>query len=194
MPKPTTRNEKRNVAIVEAALLVFARYGFKKTSMDDLAKGAGLSRQGLYLHFKTKEALFKEAVVRALDGQREGFHAALAQQALSLEERLLAAFLAYHGNLIGAPLWEHLDELMAAAMELMAPAFAKVEQDVVAELTRVLRAHGAPASRKGDGPSAKELAEHLYASSHGWKDRGVTQAVYLQGMRVAIQLTCQRLD
>ena len=32
-----------------------ARYGFKKTSMDDVAQAAGVSRQGLYLYFDTKE-------------------------------------------------------------------------------------------------------------------------------------------
>src|SRR5258708_36742368 len=49
----------RRLAILEAATPVFLRYGYKKTSMDDLARAAGLSRQGLYLHFENKEALFK---------------------------------------------------------------------------------------------------------------------------------------
>ena len=47
----------RRAAILETAMRVFLRYGFKKTSMDDLARAAGLSRQGLYLHYRTKEEL-----------------------------------------------------------------------------------------------------------------------------------------
>ena len=37
MAEPTETSSPRRLAILEAALEVFARYGFKKTSMDDLA-------------------------------------------------------------------------------------------------------------------------------------------------------------
>ena len=42
-----------------AATAIFLRYGFKKTSMDDVAQAAGVSRQGLYLYFDTKDFLFR---------------------------------------------------------------------------------------------------------------------------------------
>jgi len=45
-----------------AATATFLRYGFKKTSMDDVAQAAGVSRQGLYLYFDTKDFLFREAL------------------------------------------------------------------------------------------------------------------------------------
>src|ERR1700730_16069063 len=49
-------------AILVAATATFLRYGFKKTSMDDVAQAAGVSRQGLYLYFDTKDLLFREAL------------------------------------------------------------------------------------------------------------------------------------
>src|SRR5271170_5728594 len=87
----------RRAAILDAATGVFLRYGFKKTSMDDLARAAGISRQGLYLHFATKEALFKEGVLRLVTASRDAGRAALAREDLSIEERLLGAFEAVHG-------------------------------------------------------------------------------------------------
>ncbi len=39
-------------------LAVFARYGFKKTSMEDIAQAADLSRQSIYNRFGSKEAVF----------------------------------------------------------------------------------------------------------------------------------------
>ena len=45
-----------------AATAIFLRYGFKKTSMDDVARAAGVSRQGLYLYFDTKDLLFRESL------------------------------------------------------------------------------------------------------------------------------------
>jgi AcrR family transcriptional regulator len=44
--------------ILEAAEECFARYGFQKTSMEDIAREAGLSRRSVYRHFPDKSALF----------------------------------------------------------------------------------------------------------------------------------------
>jgi AcrR family transcriptional regulator len=49
-------------AILVAATAAFLRYGFKKTSMDDVARAAAVSRQGLYLYFETKDLLFRESL------------------------------------------------------------------------------------------------------------------------------------
>ncbi len=43
--------DARQAAVLEAAVGVFARYGYRKTSMDEVARAAGVSRQGLYLQF-----------------------------------------------------------------------------------------------------------------------------------------------
>jgi len=43
-------------------LPVFAQYGFKKTSMEDIARAAGLSRQSIYNRFGSKDAVFEWAV------------------------------------------------------------------------------------------------------------------------------------
>ena len=48
--------------IIEAASVTFNRYGFKKTTMDDIAYAAGKGKSSLYYYFKNKEEVF-EAVV-----------------------------------------------------------------------------------------------------------------------------------
>src|SRR5258708_12392486 len=55
-------------AILMAATGIFLRYGFKKTSMDDVARAAGVSRQGLYLYFDTKDLLFRESLQHLMSG------------------------------------------------------------------------------------------------------------------------------
>lgn len=44
--------------ILEAALILFARHGFQRTSMADIAREAGIARATLYLRFSDKRALF----------------------------------------------------------------------------------------------------------------------------------------
>ncbi len=50
--------------IIDAAARLFARYGFKKTSIDDVALAARIGKGSMYLHFASKEELFAEVVRR----------------------------------------------------------------------------------------------------------------------------------
>jgi AcrR family transcriptional regulator len=46
--------------ILSAAFTLFGRYGFRRTSMEDIALEAGLSRAALYLQFRNKEDIFRD--------------------------------------------------------------------------------------------------------------------------------------
>ncbi|MBN2237741.1 MAG: TetR/AcrR family transcriptional regulator [Bacteroidales bacterium] len=48
--------------IIEVARDVFSRYGYKKTTMDDIAVGARKGKSSIYYYFKSKEEIY-EAVV-----------------------------------------------------------------------------------------------------------------------------------
>src|SRR5689334_23132155 len=52
------RDVDRRRQIVDAARACFLRFGYAKTSLDDIAKQAGLSRPLLYRKFKNKEEIF----------------------------------------------------------------------------------------------------------------------------------------
>ncbi|HYQ56793.1 MAG TPA: TetR/AcrR family transcriptional regulator [Draconibacterium sp.] len=53
--------------IIEAAGITFERYGFKKTSMDDIAFAAGKGKSSLYYYFKNKEEVFEAVVAHEAD-------------------------------------------------------------------------------------------------------------------------------
>jgi len=48
--------------IIEVARDVFSQYGYKKTTMDDIAEGARKGKSSIYYYFKSKEEIY-EAVV-----------------------------------------------------------------------------------------------------------------------------------
>jgi len=54
--------ETRRLAILDAALTVFAAQGFMAAKLDDVADKAGVAKGTIYLHFKDKETLFEEIV------------------------------------------------------------------------------------------------------------------------------------
>src|SRR6202162_582280 len=92
----------RREALLDAAVGVFARYGYRKTSMDEVARAAGASRQGLYLQFANKEELFRKAVEHTLNNQLKAAVAALSRREDSLEFRLIAACDAWSGRFVGS--------------------------------------------------------------------------------------------
>jgi AcrR family transcriptional regulator len=189
--EPSDSGAARRTAILDAAAGVFLRYGFKKTSMDDLARAAGLSRQGLYLHFATKEALFKEALLQLVATTRAAGRAALARDDLDVEERLVSAFEAVHGQMIGQPGAEHMAELMETAAQLVGSVVDELDQGLVADVARVLRSAGVAARWKEAGIGAKDLAENLCAASAGVKHGVTTAAEYRERMRVAVRIVCR---
>src|ERR1700678_3238330 len=94
--------DTRQRALLDAAVGVFARYGFRKTSMDEVARAAGVSRQGLYLQFANKEELFRRALDHSFNSQLNAAVAALSVRGDSLEFRIIAACDAWSGRFVGS--------------------------------------------------------------------------------------------
>lgn len=46
-------------SILSAAQVQFSRYGYRRTSMEDIAKETGVSRASLYSYFENKEEIFR---------------------------------------------------------------------------------------------------------------------------------------
>jgi TetR/AcrR family transcriptional regulator len=68
-PKPRkTRIQQRNSeAIIEAALEVFSKHGFRGATLDQIASAAGLSKPNLLYYFSSKEAIHAELLEGLMD-------------------------------------------------------------------------------------------------------------------------------
>lgn len=64
MARSFTEREKENIkrSLQEACKQSWTQYGYKKTSVDDLCRQAGISKGAFYLFFESKEALFCEVL------------------------------------------------------------------------------------------------------------------------------------
>jgi AcrR family transcriptional regulator len=103
--------------ILDAAVLVFRRQGFRRSSIEQAAEAAGLTRQALYHHFKSREALFR-AVIERLHENALAAEIAAAEAAekagKNLADILIAEITARLNQLI-APLEGslHIEELFS---------------------------------------------------------------------------------
>ena len=68
MRKPKTRIQQRNhAAILSAGLDVFSRFGFRGSTLDQIAEAAGLSKPNLLYYFPSKEAIHTVLLEHLLD-------------------------------------------------------------------------------------------------------------------------------
>lgn len=140
---PPDRPSDRLDTILDAAFRAFATYGYRRTSMDDIARGAGLSRTALYLHFRSKEDIFRSLALRYFDEAVAALAAVLDRPGLADEDRLAAAFAAKDGKFMEVVLTTpHGDELMDAGFAVTGDLAAQGEARMAAALAGWLDRRG----------------------------------------------------
>jgi AcrR family transcriptional regulator len=180
------------VRLLEAALSVFLRYGFRKTSMDEVARAAHISRQGLYLHFKTKEELFVATVQYLLHSAHEAASQSLNDSSQALPERLVGAFDAVVGRFVGMFGAEAAD-LAEAGNSLVGDMIREHEGAFSESVAKALRSAGLVAAYKHAGLNARQLADTLFATARGLKHSCSSRSDFSERMSVAARALCAPL-
>jgi AcrR family transcriptional regulator len=73
--------------ILNGARDLFERFGFKKTTMEDIARQIGKSKSALYYYYKTKEEIFEAVILNEIEGSQ-----ALVAEAVKKEESATSKF------------------------------------------------------------------------------------------------------
>ena len=161
-----TDEDDKRARILDAAFLKFSAYGLSRTSMADVADGAGMSRPALYQYYANKDEIFTAVLERAL--------AAAAERALAelngdgtLAEQLDGFLQRWFGDMVEQLMTtQHGSELVEAkaghAKPVADAANARVRRALV---ERVGRALDAPRTRA----DVTELVDLLMLSPLGLK-------------------------
>lgn len=74
MGRSFTKREKEKIrqSLQDACKQSWTRYGYKKTSIDELCRQTGISKGAFYLFYESKEALFCEVLCQVQQQTREG--------------------------------------------------------------------------------------------------------------------------
>ena len=193
------RAEAKREAILAASITLFGRYGYRRTSMEEIAREAGIAKGTVYLYFATKEALFRALSQQTLDRALADAGRVTEQGVLlhpgTRVERLYSVLEAkygyFHGVVHSSP---HAGELIDSKNRLSADVFARGDRAYLRLLARLLAA----AERSGAldlarlGASAESLAALLADAAHGiasGSERPPTAAALKRGLRTLVQLT-----
>lgn len=165
------QTDPKEAAILRAAFTCFARYGLRRTSMADIAAGAGMSRPALYLHYAGKEDIFNALVRDHFDRSEKAVERVLAQPGRT-EDILLAAFHAIDGDAVEAMLNSpHADEMLSADGPLSQASVAEAHARITRKIADWIAAGVAEGRLSLDGfdSTADDLAALLMAAKLGIK-------------------------
>lgn len=179
----------RRAHVLDAALLTFARYGYRKASMDDVARAADISRPGLYFYFASKRDLFRAAATHALDGDVAAAERALADTGRPLGDRLVEAFDHWTGRYVG-PLAKDVAVLLDSSPDLLGAMVTEYSARFAGLVTDALTA-AAPAGRAG---VANDVAQTLLSTANGIKHQAATREEFVARMTTGVDLLLPALE
>ncbi|MET9196529.1 TetR/AcrR family transcriptional regulator [Streptomyces olivaceus] len=161
-------------------MVTFARFGYRKTSMEEVARAAHISRPGLYFLFSSKETLFRAAATQALEGDIAAVERVLAAPGRPLRERLVEAFDQWAGRYIG-PLARDIAAVIEDNPGLLGEIAETAPRRFEQLLTEAIAAESGPAT-------APRVAQTLISTSIGLKHQAESREFYLERLKVAVDL------
>lgn len=173
-PLKTRREREKQArynAILDAAEQVFSEKGYERTSMDDIARTASLSRALLYVYFKDKAAIQRGIMLRAGHSLFERFRAARHTANTGLEQ-IRAMGASYYRFYLDEP--DYFSALtmastaMAEADEAQAVDMRHSKSELMGLMTEAIElglADGTLSQRRIQ--STEQTALYLRGSLHG---------------------------
>jgi AcrR family transcriptional regulator len=184
--------------ILDATMLVFRRHGFRRSSIEQVAEAAGLTRQALYHHFESKEALFRAVIERVHE-------TAIAAEEIAITEAekagrgfadilvagMTARMQAMIASFDGSP---HIEELYSEHLvhgrDLYQKYSALYTERLVATITRIARKQPL-ALPQGLAPA--EFARLVEMAVHGSKSQHPAMQpvdAFLKDMAMMVRTLC----
>jgi AcrR family transcriptional regulator len=182
--------ESRRAVILDAALRVFGQYGYRRTSMDDVAHEADIAKGTIYLSFASKEEVFQALSERLSQRMLAGAEAA-SRRPGTTADKLAAMHAAWFGTyaetISRSP---HAVELLDAKHRLSADLVA----DAASHYKRLVRDLLAEAATAGEldleaaGLTADTAAELLIASARGLEPSAASPAAYRRYLDALVRI------
>lgn len=163
----------RRARIVHAAVRTFLAYGFSRTTMDDIARAAGMSRPALYLQFRNKSDIFRAGAKELLDQSVSAAAAALSVSGpftARMAEAIDASLVRMMRDIVMAPHGgELLDMKTTHAGDLAHAWRAALRDHFAAAIAAEAKGRGFDLSKHG--LTAEGLADLLLDGLEGAKTR-----------------------
>ncbi len=164
--RSSVKQKEVREAILDATDSLLSRYGYKKMTIDDLAKEVGIGKGSVYLHFTSKEEIVLSHIDRIIE-QLKGKLAAIAGSDEKPEERLrkMLKTRVLHRFESVQHYTQNLNDLLAA----IRPSFLARREDYFSQEARIFASVVEAGQQSGDfatGADAAEIAESMILATN----------------------------
>ncbi|MEP6563720.1 MAG: helix-turn-helix domain-containing protein [Mesorhizobium sp.] len=164
--------DPKRARILEGAMEVFLAYGFSRTTMDDIARAADMSRPALYLLFKNKMDIYRATTMMVFSSSVEQAKAELAGDG-AFSDRMAraidAALISMMGAIAASPHGAELLDMKSSLADLVGRWRAGLVEHIAGTVESEARTNGVDLAAKG--LSAQLLADMLLDGLEGMKAR-----------------------
>jgi AcrR family transcriptional regulator len=164
--------DPKRVRILDGAMKVFLAYGYARTTMDDIARAADMSRPALYLQFKNKTDIYRAIALMLLCRSLEQAKTALAGEGpfaermmRAIDEALISMMRAVHASPHGAELLD----MKSSLADLVGCWRGRLVEHIAKAVQSEAGRNGVDLAAKG--LSARLLADMLLDGLEGMKTR-----------------------
>ncbi len=160
--------QSKEEKVLAAARNIFVRYGFKRTTMSDLAEAAQMSRPALYLIFSSKEEVFRSLVTQVFNELLYELRAGLSERE-DVVDKLIFAFEVwcvgpFEMTQVSPDARDILESGYEFATEIIKQAFSDFEKILSDVLRSMVDSHAEKLL------SAEQLAHILTTAVVGFKE------------------------
>lgn len=163
--RSSVKQKEVREAILDATDSLLSRYGYKKMTIDDLAREVGIGKGSVYLHFTSKEEIVLSHVDRIIE-QLKGKLSAIANADEKPEERLrkMLETRVLHRFESVQHYTQSLNDLLAA----IRPSFLARRETYFTQEARIFAGVIADGQKSGDfaAGDASEIAESLILATN----------------------------
>ena len=175
-PREISNTKDKHEAILTAAFSLFGHYGYRRTSIDDIAQEAGIAKGTVYLYFKSKEEIFRVLSQQLIDQMLTAVETAQVASTSVAEQvhGMLNAKFGYFFELLHRS--AHVREILDAKNQLCTDLFIQADR----RYQRMLAGAIAEAEKRGElhltrvGLEPEAAAELLTRSASGIGTYGTT--------------------
>jgi AcrR family transcriptional regulator len=190
MNPPRGDAEARRTAVLDAALRVFGQYGYRRTSMDDIAREAGIAKGTIYLSFASKEEVFQALSQRLSQRMLADAETARSRPGTTADKltAMNAAWFGTYAETIrrsphAAELLDAKHRLSADLVSRAASRYKRLVRDVLTEA-----AAAGELDLESVGLTADTAAELLIASARGLESSAASPAAYRRYLNALVQV------
>jgi len=159
------KTELKRKSIIQEAKNCFARFGYEKTTLDDIGKRVGMNKSSLYYYFKNKEEIYTEVVVQEADLIITDLQKEMADKH-SPEEKILFYMrkrLGYYRQIL------NLHQLSAESLKQIQPGFHELYETVLNREISFITRELLLMNDQLKEDMAKRIAEVIISSADGIK-------------------------